>query len=93
MPIRCFSLLSPTLLLPLSSPTPFFAVAFPTYSPRTYIDPVIFKETRSGYSMMMDAMVLSHRSYEGEKYAYVIVDVGPCGVDGVLELIVEGAGQ
>ena len=60
---------------------------------RTYIDPVIFKETRSGYSMMMDAMVLSHRSYEGEKYAYVIVDVGPCGVDGVLELIVEGAGQ
>ena len=45
------------------------------------------------YSMMMDAMVLSHRSYEGEKYAYVIVDVGPCGVDGVLELIVEGAGQ
>ena len=25
----------------------------------------------------MDAMVLSHRSYDGEKYAYVIRDKGP----------------
>ena len=38
---------------------------------RVKVDTVLHKEHRIGYSMTMDAMVLSHRSYGGEKYAYV----------------------
>ena len=44
---------------------------------RVKVDAVLHKELRIGYSMTMDAMVLSHRSYDGEKYAYVIRDKGP----------------
>ena len=37
---------------------------------RTYVDKVIFHELRFGYRFTMDAIVFSHRSYRGRKYAY-----------------------
>ena len=36
---------------------------------RTYVDKVIFHELLFGYRFTMDAIVFSHRSYRGRKYA------------------------
>ena len=40
---------------------------------RTYVDRVIYHETRIGYKFTMDAFVVSHRSDRGTKYAYTYI--------------------
>lgn len=46
---------------------------------RTYVDRVIYHEIRTGYRFTMDAVVISHRSDRGRKYAYTYIDMGPSG--------------
>ena len=46
---------------------------------RTYVDKVIFHELRFGFRFTMDAIVFSHRSYRGRKYAYTFIDESPSG--------------
>jgi hypothetical protein len=46
---------------------------------RTYVDRVLYQEVRNLYRFTMDAMVLSNRSFDGKKYAYMFIDMGPSG--------------
>ena len=45
---------------------------------RTYVDRVLYQEVRNLYRFTMDAMVLSNRSFDGKKYAYMFIEPVLC---------------